>query len=41
VRLADAFTVPYSGMTSPEPPNSFGKSLSLGTPSRIGKTVWA
>jgi len=29
----------YSAIASPEPPNSFGKSLSLGRPSRIGRTV--
>jgi hypothetical protein len=31
----------YSGKTSPEPPNSFGKPFSFGTPSRLGKTVSA
>ena len=31
----------YSGTTSPEPPNSAGKSLSFGNPSRIGRTVSA
>jgi hypothetical protein len=41
MRLVDASAALYSGMTSPEPPNSFGKSPSLGTPSRIGKTVSA
>ena len=35
------YALPYSGTTSPEPPNSLGKSFSLGTPSRIGKTVSA
>ncbi len=29
----------YSAITSPEPPNSFGKSFSFGKPSRIGSTV--
>ena len=40
---AERFQLPnyYSGITSPEPPNSFGKSRSLVTPSRIGKTVSA
>jgi hypothetical protein len=32
-------TSTYSGTASPEPPNSLGKSFSLGSPSRIGKTV--
>lgn len=32
---------PYSGTVSPEPPNSAGKSFSLGSPSRIGSTVSA
>ncbi len=31
----------YSGTTSPEPPNSAGKSFSFGSPSRIGSTVSA
>src|ERR1700735_1400766 len=31
----------HSGMVSPEPPNSFGKSFCLGRPSRIGNTVSA
>ena len=31
----------YSGMASPEPPNSAGKSFSFGRPSRIGSTVSA
>jgi hypothetical protein len=31
----------YSAIASPEPPNSAGKSLSLGRPSRIGSTVSA
>ena len=31
----------HSGTLSPEPPNSLGKSFSLGSPSRIGKTVSA
>ena len=31
----------YSGTVSPEPPNSAGKSLSLGSPSFIGSTVSA
>ena len=31
----------YSGTLSPEPPNSSGKSLSFGSPSRIGSTVSA
>ena len=29
----------YSAMLSPDPPNSAGKSLSFGSPSRIGSTV--
>ena len=29
----------YSGSVSPEPPNSFGKSLSFGSPSRMRNTV--
>jgi hypothetical protein len=29
----------YSGRTTPDPPNSAGKSLSLGSPSFIGSTV--
>lgn len=31
--------ISYSDIISPEPPNSFGKSFSLGKPSRIGSTV--
>lgn len=31
--------LPYSAITSPEPPNSLGKSLSFGNPSFIGRTV--
>jgi hypothetical protein len=31
----------YSATASPEPPNSAGKSLSFGSPSRIGSTVSA
>lgn len=31
----------YSAAISPEPPNSFGKSLNFGSPSRIGSTVSA
>ena len=31
----------YSAIASPEPPNSAGKSLSFGRPSRIGNTVSA
>jgi hypothetical protein len=31
----------YSGSCSPDPPNSGGKSFSLGKPSRIGRTVSA
>ncbi len=31
----------YSGTLSPEPPNSAGKSFSLGRPSRMGSTVSA
>ncbi len=31
----------YSTIVSPEPPNSAGKSFSLGRPSRIGSTVSA
>src|SRR5262249_26248325 len=31
----------HSGTTSPEPPNSLGKSFSFGSPSRIGQTVSA
>jgi hypothetical protein len=31
----------YSAAISPEPPNSLGKSLNLGRPSRIGSTVSA
>ncbi len=31
----------YSATISPEPPNSAGKSFSLGSPSRIGRTVSA
>jgi hypothetical protein len=31
----------YSGTDSPEPPNSAGKSFSLGSPSFIGSTVSA
>jgi hypothetical protein len=30
---------PYSGNASPEPPNSLGKSLSFGRPSRMRSTV--
>ncbi len=30
---------PYSGSVSPEPPNSLGKSLSFGRPSRMRSTV--
>jgi hypothetical protein len=30
---------PYSGSASPEPPNSLGKSLSFGSPSRMRSTV--
>lgn len=29
----------YSAAISPEPPNSAGKSFSLGNPSRMGRTV--
>jgi hypothetical protein len=29
----------YSGSASPEPPNSLGKSLSFGSPSRMRSTV--
>jgi hypothetical protein len=36
---ANSIPFSYSGMTSPEPPNSLGKSFSLGSPSRIGRTV--
>jgi hypothetical protein len=36
-RAAD--TECYSAITSPEPPNSLGKSLSFGSPSLIGRTV--
>ena len=32
---------PYSAIATPEPPNSLGKSLSLGRPSLIGSTVSA
>ena len=32
-------TLPYSRTISPDPPNSAGKSFSLGRPSRIGNTV--
>ena len=31
----------YSGTSSPDPPNSAGKSLSFGNPSRMGRTVSA
>jgi len=31
----------YSATCIPEPPNSAGKSLNFGSPSRIGKTVSA
>ncbi len=31
----------YSAIASPEPPNSAGKSLNFGRPSRIGSTVSA
>jgi hypothetical protein len=31
----------YSATTSPEPPNSAGKSFNFGSPSRMGKTVSA
>ncbi len=31
----------HSGIVAPEPPNSTGKSFSLGRPSRIGSTVSA
>jgi hypothetical protein len=31
--------VPYSAISSPDPPNSAGKSLNFGSPSRIGRTV--
>ncbi len=37
--MATVRAVCYSGTISPEPPNSFGKSFSLGRPSRMGKTV--
>lgn len=47
-RCAGRATVPavaasglYSGIDSPEPPNSAGKSFSFGKPSRIGNTVSA
>src|SRR5665213_718136 len=33
--------VAYSATTSPDPPNSAGKSRSFGRPSRIGSTVSA
>ena len=33
--------IAYSGIASPEPPNSFGKSFSFGRPSFIGSTVSA
>ena len=41
VRMVDAepAAVGHSVTISPEPPSSFGKSLSLGNPSRIGSTV--
>ena len=31
----------YSSIIAPEPPNSFGKSFSLGSPSFMGSTVSA
>lgn len=34
-------SVAYSATTSPEPPNSAGKSFSFGSPSRMGSTVSA
>jgi hypothetical protein len=36
-----AAEVTYSGMASPEPPNSFGKSFNFGRPSFMGSTVSA
>ena len=36
---AGATRHPYSGSISPEPPNSLGKSLSFGRPSRMRSTV--
>jgi hypothetical protein len=33
--------ISYSAIASPEPPNSAGKSLNFGRPSRIGSTVSA
>ena len=36
---SDAPSSGYSGIGSPEPPSSVGKSLSFGRPSFIGKTV--
>ena len=38
-RQRNRLTARYSGSVSPEPPSSVGKSLSLGRPSRIGRTV--
>jgi hypothetical protein len=41
VRRVAARIIVYSATTSPEPPNSAGKSFSFGKPSRIGNTVSA
>jgi hypothetical protein len=38
---ADMQSLRYSAMCSPDPPNSLGKSLNFGSPSRIGSTVSA
>jgi hypothetical protein len=41
-KSAQAATEPtYSAMISPDPPNSAGKSLNFGSPSRMGITVSA
>jgi hypothetical protein len=42
LKSAQAATEPfYSAMISPDPPNSAGKSLDFGSPSRMGSTVSA
>ncbi len=39
--IDDNWKSPYSAIASPEPPNSAGKSLNFGRPSRIVGTVSA
>jgi hypothetical protein len=39
--IENCWKSPYSAIASPEPPNSAGKSLNFGRPSRIGSTVSA